>query len=103
MQPSHPSSFFHYLAGNTRLRQIDSLLHQVHWYSTKTFSKDLCDSTAMIPAINMNAPEIAQLGGAVPHEEFCTLCGMPFWAYMELNHHDAENDLSWLGYHLARK
>ncbi len=103
MQPSHPSSFFHCLAGNTRLRQIDPLLHQVHWYSTKTFSEDLRDSTGMLPAINANAHEIAGLGYGVPHEEYCTLCGMPFWAYMELNHRDAEDDISWLGYYLARK
>ena len=64
------------------------------------FSEDLRDSTGMVPGINESEHE---LGDFVQHEEFCTLCGMPFWAYMELGSHDFEGDISWLGYFLVRK
>ena len=46
----------------------------------------------------------------VPHEETCTLCGVPFWLYSELyrfkvdeDDPDRVDDLVWASYFLARK
>lgn len=40
------------------------------------------------------------------HELYCTLCGVPFWLYLNLGRGNPENgpdDLAWTGYFLARK
>ena len=44
----------------------------------------------------------------IPHEFYCTLCGVPFWEYIEDSgletfSEDDENDQIWLSYFLARK
>lgn len=46
----------------------------------------------------------------VPHEEICTLCGVPFWLYSELHRFEVNeddlnrvDDLVWASYFLARK
>lgn len=39
-----------------------------------------------------------------PHESYCTLCGIPFWLYLEYNGFvDSEGDFDWASYFLARK
>lgn len=38
-----------------------------------------------------------------PHEAYCTLCGVPFWLYMELSGDDQDDSYYWVSYFLARK
>ena len=43
---------------------------------------------------------------SIPHESYCTLCGIPFWLSWEPNGHTCkgeENCFAWVNYFFARK
>ena len=55
---------------------------------------------------NEASPREEYIPGVIPHEMYCTLCGIPFWSYMEFNgytHKDEEDDRIWLSFFLGRK